>query len=457
MSGNLYWIWVSLRLGAGRSGFGSLIEHFGSPENIYNATADELSDFFGGKRGAQYEALLDKKLDEAYSIENYCQKNRISILRYSEKGYPKLLTNLKNPPIILYARGSIPDLDSRVAISVVGTRSLSEYGRQSAYKIGYELAAAGAVVVSGLALGIDSVAACGALDAGGRTIAVLGSGLDRVYPAAHKKLAAAVAKYGMIVSEYPPLTSPTRFSFPTRNRIISGLSQGTLVVEAGEKSGALITAREAITQGRFVYAVPGNIDSENASGTNGLIKDGATAVTCASDILENFSYIYGNSLNLSVLARVGKRSDLKRGALSAYGVEEGRPSEVRKDADEPKEGKLSRMLHIAGRLDGDTVKRVSGQTEYPVYNDDKRKPQAKPDDAAIAEPLPGNKVSGVIPEDLSDSLLSVLRAMPLGTPVVADQIGERSGLAMGEVMTALTMLEVRGLVITLPGNQFIRK
>ena len=144
MSGNLYWIWVSLRLGAGRSGFGSLIEHFGSPENIYNATADELSDFFGGKRGAQYEALLDKKLDEAYSIENYCQKNRISILRYSEKGYPKLLTNLKNPPIILYARGSIPDLDSRVAISVVGTRSLSEYGRQSAYKIGYELAAASA-------------------------------------------------------------------------------------------------------------------------------------------------------------------------------------------------------------------------------------------------------------------------------------------------------------------------
>ena len=188
MSRDLYWIWLSLRMGPGREGVVSLLEHFGSPQGVYEADARELSDYFGSSKRRLCEALQNKNLDEAYSIDQYCSKNRITILRCGEKGYPKLLTNLKNPPIILYARGRIADLDSRVSISVVGTRSLSEYGRQTAYKIGYELGVAGAVVVSGLALGIDSVAACGALDARGRTVAVLGSGLDRIYPAAHKKL-----------------------------------------------------------------------------------------------------------------------------------------------------------------------------------------------------------------------------------------------------------------------------
>ena len=252
MARSLYWIWLSLRVGEGKTGIAELLEHFGSPENIYDADAHELGDYFGRTRRALCESLSDKNLDEAYRIESYCVKNGISILCYSQKDYPRLLTNLKNPPIILYARGKIADLDERVAIGVVGTRSITEYGRQSAYKIGYELAAAGAVVVSGLALGNDSVAACGALDAGGRTIAVRGSGLDRIYPAAHTKLATEIAKTGMIVSEYPPRASPSRGSFPTRNRIISGLSQGTLVIEASRGSGALITAKDAILQGRDI-------------------------------------------------------------------------------------------------------------------------------------------------------------------------------------------------------------
>ncbi len=451
MARSLYWIWLSLRVGEGKTGIAELLEHFGSPETIYDADAHELGDYFGSARRALCEALSDKSLDEAYRIESYCVKNGISILCYGQKGYPRLLTNLKNPPIILYARGRIADLDERVAIGVVGTRSITEYGRQSAYKIGYELAAAGAVVVSGLALGNDSVAACGALDAGGRTIAVLGSGLDRVYPAAHKKLAKEIARKGMIVSEYPPLTPPSRGSFPTRNRIISGLSQGTLVIEAGKGSGALITAKDAILQGRDIYSLPGNIDSETAEGTNELIKEGATAITSAADILENYQYIYGGKLDLSVLGRLRGRSELRRGALRAHGVDEGAIVEETEAKKETGKKPLSNLLHSKGHLDGETVKRVSGETEYPVYNDDKRakKEVLSPVKEETAAPRR-------IPSDLSPTQLAVLAAMPEGVAVGLDRICE-SGIDASTAMTMLTMLEISGLVETLPGNRYLKK
>ncbi len=455
MSRDLYWIWLSLRMGPGREGVVSLLEHFGSPQGVYEADARELSDYFGSSKRRLCDALQNKNLDEAYSIDQYCSKNRITILRCGEKGYPKLLTNLKNPPIILYARGRIADLDSRVSISVVGTRSLSEYGRQTAYKIGYELGVAGAVVVSGLALGIDSVAACGALDARGRTVAVLGSGLDRIYPAAHKKLASEVVKKGLLLSEYPPLTPPTRGSFPQRNRIISGLSQGTLVVEAGEKSGALITANLAVVQGRDLYALPGNVDSKNALGTNALIKEGATAITCAADILENYKYLYGNTLELSALERLKGRSELKQGALLAHGVAEGEPPKKEKKTNEAeqKKNKLAELLHLTGRIDGETVKAVSGQSDYPVYDDDKRASE----DASDSYGKPGDvDVSGVIPEDLGDDMIALLRAMPVGEVVGLDYVCEL-GYDPTAAMSALTVLEMRGLVSILPGNTYIRR
>ena len=451
MARSLYWIWLSLRVGEGKTGIAELLEHFGSPENIYDADAYELGEYFGSTRRALCESLSDKNLDEAYRIESYCVKNGISILCYSQKGYPRLLTNLKNPPIILYARGRIVDLDERVAIGVVGTRSITEYGRQSAYKIGYELAAAGAVVVSGLALGNDSVAACGALDAGGRTIAVLGSGLDRIYPAAHKKLAKEVARKGMIVSEYPPLTPPSRGSFPTRNRIISGLSQGTLVIEASHGSGALITAKDAILQGRDIYSLPGNIDSETAEGTNELIKEGATAITCAADILENYQYIYGGKLDLSVLGRLRGRSELRRGALRAHGVDEGAIVEETEAKKETGKKPLSNLLHSKGHLDGETVKRVSGETEYPVYNDDKRAKKEAPSPVKEEAAAPAK-----IPANLSPTQLAVLAAMPEGVAVGLDRICE-SGIDASTAMMTLTMLEISGLVETLPGNRYQKK
>jgi predicted Rossmann fold nucleotide-binding protein DprA/Smf involved in DNA uptake len=231
-----------------------------------------------------------------------------------------------------------------------------------------------------------------------------------------------------------------------RNRIISGLSQGTLIVEAGEGSGALITAKEAIVQGRDVYALPGNVGFANAVGTNDLIKSGATAVTCAADILENYRYLYGKELNLSVLARVSSRSSLKRGALKAHGVDEGVPH-VRSRESQPPCGELSEMLHSAGKLDGETVKRISGETEYPMYGESPRIRSAETE-TKVAE--------AGIPSHLDPKAAAILRAMPAGQAVSFETLcGE--GSEADDVMMMLTLLEIEGLVVTLPGNRYMRK
>ncbi len=449
MSKNLYWIWLSLKMGAGKSGFVELLSHFGSPENIYSADASEL-DSFGKSVGLKRtDALLDKSLDKAYNIEKYCAKNRIELLKYGEKGYPAMLMNLKNPPVILYAKGNMSMLDRKVCIGVVGTRKLTEYGRQSAYKIGYELAAAGAVVVSGMALGIDAVAACGALDAGGKTVAVLGSGVDHIYPTEHKKLAEHIVKKGLLLSEYPPLEAPTRGSFPTRNRLISGLSQGTLIVEANERSGALITAKDAILQGRDIFALPGNINNPTSNGTNSLIKDGANPITCAADILENYRYIYRESIDLAALSRVGARSELKAGALAAHGVEEGDWSFEGKP-----EGSISALLHSKKRVDGATVNKMVGNTEYPDFEEP---PTLKKDLSEGEKGETGLKDnSAEVLKSLDKKYSDIFEAIPIGRfASLADLC--RAGYDSRTVMSVLSTLELKGLVTILPGGLYGRK
>lgn len=445
MTRHLYWIWLSLRLGAGNSRFVELIERFGSPEAIFDAEPEELLSLRRELGERTVNALLNRNLDEAYQIETYCATHGIHVLHFGGADYPKLLTNLKNPPIILYARGKYKGLDKKVSVAVVGTRSLTEYGRKTAYKIGYELARAGAVVVSGLALGIDSVAACGALDAHGFTVAVLGSGLDSVYPASHKPLAMEIAKKGLLLSEYPPLVGPTRQAFPMRNRIISGLGLGTVVIEADEHSGSLITAKDAILQGRNVFAVPGNVDAKNAIGTNALIKDGATAVTCAADILETYRYLYRGMIDVTELKRASMRSELVPGALAKHGVDEGEPSVEPKKKEE---ASLSQLLHTRKKVDGETVKTVSGEQEYPVNDPSvlpaKQAPKAEADASvdALAQ--------------LDEMTRSIFEQMPVGKPVSVDYLCSL-GFDVSPVMTAFTMLEFYGLADSYPGGRYARK
>jgi DNA processing protein len=207
----------------------------------------------------------------------------------SDDGFPALLRAIHDPPPGLFLRGSgDPDLLAQPSVAVVGARACSAYGTQVARSLAHELAAAGLVVVSGMARGIDGEAHRGALEAGGATVAVLGCGIDRDYPAAHSSLAQRIQEVGLIVSEYAPGVEPAPWRFPARNRLIAGLSQATVVVEARERSGALITADLALEEGREVFAVPGEITSALSAGTNGLLRLGATPVTTALDVLERF-------------------------------------------------------------------------------------------------------------------------------------------------------------------------
>ena len=445
MERSLYWLWLSLRLGQGSTAGTAVLERFGSPEAVYEASDEELLTFRGELGETTVERLLNKNLDEAYSLEEYCLRKNVKILRYGAKDYPKSLTNLKNPPIILYARGRTEALAGKLCLAVVGTRDLTEYGRDAAYRMGYELAAAGAVVVSGLALGIDSAAACGALDAGGLTVAVLGSGLDHVYPAEHKRIAEEIEERGILLSEYPPTVGPTKFSFPMRNRIISGMSQGTLVVEAPLRSGALITARDAILQGREVFALPGNVNTEAAAGTNALIRDGASAVTCAADLLESFAYLYRDSIDPSAIRRASLCAQFAPGKLSAHGVSEQARAASK---EEKRDKRMSETLHTEKRIDGKTVCELSGETEYPVYDT-----QVAPVSSKVPKAQPDDSVASLAA--LPDDCREVFEAMPIGRPITADELC-RSGFDIAQLMIAFTMLEVSGLITTLPGGLYCR-
>lgn len=222
------------------------------------------------------------------SLNSYletCLRNKIKIVCFGGEGYPESLLNIPDPPAILFFRGSVPLNELLSPVAVIGSRRCSIYGRTMARKLSMQLCQAGASVVSGLARGIDGEAHKGALDGGGPTVAVMGGGLDIVYPPEHKTLAKSISQKGCIVSEYPPGVKPAKYTFPERNRIISGLSKIVIVVEAGEKSGTMITVGTALDQGREVYAVPGDVNRSSSRGSNRLLRDGAGIVLSAEELV----------------------------------------------------------------------------------------------------------------------------------------------------------------------------
>lgn len=284
----VYWIWLNNVPGIGARRFYKLIEYFESPENLYNASEKEFN-HVGKLLGHKTMVLLQKfrKDEELYKAQKILEQSDLTIITLLSPEYPPLLKSIYDPPPVIYCRGK-PLLSNKPAIAIVGSRLSSEYGRKSATKIARDLASSGVTIVSGMARGIDTMAHKGALEVeDGYTIAVLGGGVDYIYPAENASLYHAILDHGTIISEYPPGTKPSPGNFPARNRVVSGLSYGTVVIEAGLKSGALITVDCALEQGREVYAIPGNISSPYSKGTNKLIKEGAKIVTSAEDILED--------------------------------------------------------------------------------------------------------------------------------------------------------------------------
>ena len=288
MSALKFWLWLTELPGLTNQTRLALLRHFPTPEDVYSADPAEVLLTEGITR-EQAELLEDKDCAAAEKVLADCGELGLHIVTISDAAYPNRLRNIFDPPCLLYVRGRLPAFDDEAAVAVVGTRDCTPYGVSCAEKLGFGLAAGGALVVSGLARGIDSAALRGALRGGGTVTAVLGNGLDVVYPRENRYLYEDIAASGALLSEYPPGTPPEGRHFPVRNRIMSGLSLATLVVEAPERSGALITAGTALEQGRDVFAVPGPIDAPASVGCNRLIRDGAGLVTDAWDILAAYA------------------------------------------------------------------------------------------------------------------------------------------------------------------------
>lgn len=298
-----YWVWLNSLVKISPRKRYELLEHFKDPANIWYSSEEELKkltfissdiiDRLTEKQSRKDMGILLEKL-AASGIETVTMHDRT---------YPVLLKHIYDPPVVIYVKGKL--LENENCIAVVGSRRASVYGLDMGKKLSFDLSKNGLTVTSGMARGIDSSAHNGALEAGGRTIAVLGCGLDIVYPYENKELMNRICSRGAVISEFLPGIPPVPFNFPARNRIISGISYGVAVIEANEKSGSLITANYALEQGRDVFAVPGNINNRNSTGTNRLIKDGAKLVTDVRDILEEIK-IFDSTATISYMTLLKK-------------------------------------------------------------------------------------------------------------------------------------------------------
>ncbi|MEW6600792.1 MAG: DNA-processing protein DprA [Nitrospirota bacterium] len=285
MSDLIYWLALNFLPEVGPVNARRLVSAFGSPEKIFQMPVDELQNVEGiGENRSRCIAAFNRWDAVRREIET-ADKKGIKLVTFHDVEYPEHLRNIHDAPMVLYVRGDLRESD-KYAVAIVGSRASTDYGTQVAEKMGHRFASSGLTVVSGMARGIDTSAHKGALHAGGRTIAVLGSGIDVPYPLSNRGLKKDIESSGAVISEFPLGTPPGKENFPRRNRIISALSFGVVVVEAARGSGSLITAAYALEQGREVFAVPGNITSRNSKGTNDLIKKGAKLVESAEEVIE---------------------------------------------------------------------------------------------------------------------------------------------------------------------------
>lgn len=285
----LHWIWFATLPGVNIRLKHQLLERFSDPEELFRT---EIFSHEPQISQELAESLENKDLTLARRIMTDCKQAQLSILTMRDAAYPSRLRCISDPPLVLYYKGYMPDFEEQPAIGIVGTRKATANGMVNAKKMAGEITACGGLVVSGGAAGIDTAALEGALDAGGACVAVLGCGADVVYPKSNNLLFHKISEVGCILSEYPPGTEPRPWQFPERNRIISGLSNGVLVVEAPKNSGALITAREALLQGRDVFSVPGNVGNPNCEGSNSLLEDGAAVALSGWGVMKEYEGVY---------------------------------------------------------------------------------------------------------------------------------------------------------------------
>ena len=430
----LFWVWLAEKLGAQSRDFRHLVMTYGGAYELFHMNEDELEQIKDVTPRTK-QRLAQKDLEGASAIIAKCKKKQIGILPFDHPSYPKALRDIDKPPIVLYYRGTLPNFDEHLGIGMVGTRRMSRYGMYAAHKFAYELAGANVLVVSGMATGIDGVAAAAAIRAGGKTVAVLGCGVDVLYPKHHARLMKEIETHGVLLSEYPPGTRPNQYQFPARNRIISGMTQGTVVVEAGMRSGSLITAKEALLQGKQVYAVPANIGSEGAEGTNALLHAGVRMVLSTEDILSHYRLLYKNEIDDEGLEEASKHSRADLHALAEFGVIELIPA---KEEPPAPQYEVPRPKKKAEKKKTEPIPTAKKKTESAEMNETKMVSPSRP-----------------TPNNLTPIQLAILQAMPDGKPVTAEALAVLR-YPYGELIGALTMLEIYGLVQKLPGAFYLK-
>lgn len=390
----LYWVWLAEALGYCSAAANSVVYETEDASIFYGKTEEELKKF-GFFTKKDIKSILSTPFGVAEKIYQSCLTVGCEIITPWDDTYPDRLKNIPMMPLALYVKGKLGKIDNEPTISMVGSRNASEYGAKVALKLGYDLAKCGFTVVSGLALGIDAFSLKGAVRADGKTIAVLGAGLDINYPAANRELRNIIEASGAVISEYPPGTQPCGHNFPLRNRIMSGLSLGVLVVEAGSKSGSLITAGHALTQGKDVFAIPNDIFDPLGAGTLRLIKEGAKVVTCVQDIMEEYYWSYRDKINTNNIKEV-----------------------INSTSKEHKQKKLP-------------------PKDYPKTSKEHSMEEKRQK----------------APEYLTDDQLKIFGVLDKEAKSV-ETLAQKLGMSMYALLSALTELEIYGLVEPLPGKMF---
>lgn len=405
MSNLKHWIWLTQRKGLAGQNAVRVLEQFGTPERVHAADEEAYAQI-GGLPQAAIRSLMDKSLNQADEVLGDCDRLGIHLLTLQDATYPERLKAIHQPPMVLYWKGKQIAFDEEVAIAIVGTRAATPYGVQVASRLSAGLTRNGALVVSGIAQGIDAAAVRGALKMGGPVVSVLGGGIDVVYPRYHRELYEDVAAVGALISEYPPGTEARGSNFPIRNRIISGLSEGVVAVESGRYGGALLTVNHALEQSREVFAVPGPVDAPQSEGTNRLIQEGAAKlIVNVDDILCEFVDRFPGKLKLG------------------WDVFPSREAE-------------------AQRLEGTAV--------VP-----ERREPARPKEKSAREERSGLPVLRWA--DCRDKMTDDQRALLLaldGGAAVADDLVERTQIPVRRVMSAMTLLQIQGYVAEEGGKRF---
>ena len=429
----LYYIWLSSTLSPGSKTAKLVLEHFGDIEKIYNADKKDFEAL--SISGNDLIALGNKNLDKAKHYYKYCSDKNIGILCYDDPYYPERLKIIENPPPMFYYQGKLIQFDDYPCITMVGTRSCSERGFRLAYESGFYMALKGGVVINGLALGIDGACITGALDAGGYAVGILGCGIDRIYPYGNKEIFARLSKTGLILTEFPPFSEPKGTNFPIRNRVMSALSLATVVLEADSKSGAMITARHALQQGRRIFAVPAKPYDKTYSGALELIKDGASVFTEADDVLTEYSMSFPHRINLA------KKMDLPEESLNGY-VAMYFKKDI--DPDEP----VNRKFTTTGTKNENRQSTENKTEEVKTIKQDAFASESTEKDTQKPEKSGSPDFS-----TLSEAEVKIYNIINEFKSLTADEIADR-GIKIDDVLSALTLLEIFGLVRALPGGKY---